>query len=293
MKTNLEIETVKLLLVDDEPVFIRTMTDIIEKSNINSEILQAFDGKSALMIAREEIPHIILTDWEMPEMNGIEFIKALHHNEITSEIPVIMVTGSMITPKDLELALDSGAVDYVRKPIDGVELMARINSMLLLTQYYKDKVRAEQKEQQLLVENLERAKRELVSSSMQLVNKNNLLLSLKEQIEETRCNENRSQVNSLCRFIDQSMKADNDWEQFKQHFELVHQDFFLKLAEICPEVTAHEKKLCAYYRINLSTNEIASILNITSASAKKSRHRLRQKLNLATDQDIVQFLEGI
>ncbi len=293
MKKNLEEKTVKLLLVDDEPVFIRTMTDIIENSNLDSEILQAFNGKDALAIAREELPDIILTDWEMPEMNGIELIKALNNDEITSEIPVIMVTGSMLTPQNLKLALESGAVDYARKPIDGVELMARINSMLILTQYYKDKVAAEQKEQELLEENLERAKRELVSSSMQLVNKNNLLLNLKEQIEKTKCNENRMQVNSLCQYIDQSLNIDNDWEQFKQHFELVHQDFFTRLTEICPEITAYEKKLCAYYRINLSSNEIASILNITAASAKKSRHRLRQKLNLTTDQDIVLFLEGI
>jgi len=292
MKNKVENGTVKFLLVDDEPIFIRTITDIIEQSELNAEILQAFSGEEALLIAKVESPDIILTDWDMPKMDGIELIKYLNKESQTCEIPVIMVTGSMTTAENLKLAMDSGAVDFIRKPLDKIEVIARINSMLLLTQYYKDKIAAEQNVQKLLVENLERSKRQLVTSSMHLVNKNNLLINIKERLEKLNCNESHERE-ALNKYIEQSLNIDNDWEQFKQHFELVHQQFFQKLMDICPDLTPYEKKMCAYYRINLSTNEIACILNITAASAKKSRHRLRQKLNLTADQDILQFLESI
>jgi len=83
------------------------------------------------------MPDLIITDWEMPIMNGIEFIKLLKSNEKTHDIPVIMCTGVMTTPENLKTALDAGAVDYIRKPVEKLELMARVNSMLKLSDSIK------------------------------------------------------------------------------------------------------------------------------------------------------------
>ncbi len=284
---------IKFLIVDDEATTLRTITNIIETSGFDSDILQAMNGEIAFEIAKEECPDIILTDWEMPVMNGINLIKALKNCASTSDIPVIMVTGSMITPNDLKLALESGAADYARKPIEKVELIARINSMLVRTSYYNDKLTAEKREQKLLSENLEKAERQLLSSSMHIVNKNNLLIKVKNKIEEMVAFADDKQIQPIQKFIDQSLNIDNDWEQFKQHFDLVHDGFFENLNTICSDLTPYDKKLCAYIRINLSTNEIASILNITADSAKKSKHRLRKKLNLNSEQDIVEYFESL
>ncbi len=127
----------KILIVDDQLEHLDAIIDIIEETGNNYRVLQAFDGTTALKIAEKEIPDLIITDWEMPVMNGIEFIKQLKSNIITLDIPIIMCTGVMTTSGNLATALNAGAVDYIRKPVDKIELPARINSMLKLSDSYK------------------------------------------------------------------------------------------------------------------------------------------------------------
>ena len=91
------------------------------------EILNAGNGKMAVRVAEEELPDIIIMDWDMPEMNGIMAIKQLQADERTKHIPVIMCTGVMTSAENLQLALETGAIDYIRKPVDTLELKARIN----------------------------------------------------------------------------------------------------------------------------------------------------------------------
>jgi len=74
----------------------------------------------------------------MPVMNGIEFIKALKNNPKTADIPVIMCTGIMTTSENLETALTVGAVDYIRKPIDSIEFVARTKANLHLAEKYNE-----------------------------------------------------------------------------------------------------------------------------------------------------------
>jgi len=72
----------------------------------------------------------------MPEMDGIEFIKQLKQSTITADIPVIMCTGVMTSSENLNTALNAGAVDYIRKPIDEIELIARTKANLHLANSY-------------------------------------------------------------------------------------------------------------------------------------------------------------
>jgi len=126
-----------ILIVDDELHYLETIVYFIEQSNEPYTVYQAFDSVSALRIAIKTIPDLIITDWAMPPGDsGIELIKQLKANPTTQHIPVIMCTGIMTTSENLKTALDSGAVDFIRKPIDEVELLARIRSMLLLSSSY-------------------------------------------------------------------------------------------------------------------------------------------------------------
>lgn len=128
----------KILIVDDEMVHLDAIIDIIEDEGYNCEVFSALNGKKALEIATKEMPDLIISDWEMPEMNGIELIKHLKSETKTADIPVIMCTGIMTTSENLETALNIGAVDYVRKPIDKIELIARIKANLHLAEKYKE-----------------------------------------------------------------------------------------------------------------------------------------------------------
>ena len=126
----------RILIVDDQKDNLETIVKFIEEDNQPYEILQALNVDLALKISKSELPDIIITDWEMPEKDGIDFIRELKKIPELSEIPVIMCTGVMLTSFDLKTALDAGAVDYIRKPIDKVELLARINSVLRLAKSY-------------------------------------------------------------------------------------------------------------------------------------------------------------
>ena len=125
----------KILIADDDICIIKEIIRILMK-NSDFTILTTGDGKSAYEIANLEYPDLIIMDWDMPEMNGIDTTKLLKQNPLTRDIPVIIATGIMIDPIDLSLALISGAVDYLRKPIDEVELIARVENMLKLSSAY-------------------------------------------------------------------------------------------------------------------------------------------------------------
>lgn len=130
------MEEATILIIDDEQSYLDTISKILQPKNYN--ILQAINGKMGCIVAEKFLPDIIIVDWEMPELNGIDTIKYLKSKPETQDIPIIMSTGIMTAVENLETALNAGAVDFLRKPIDAIELTARLNSMLKLARSYKE-----------------------------------------------------------------------------------------------------------------------------------------------------------
>ncbi len=122
-----------ILIIDDEPDNLENIYHILQKHNTSYDLLKADKATLGLRIAQKWKPNLIVTDWDMPEMTGIELIRELKSRPETADIPIVMVTGVMISPSHLQMALDAGAADYLRKPIDPVELIARVRSMLTLS----------------------------------------------------------------------------------------------------------------------------------------------------------------
>lgn len=85
-------------------------------------------------------------------------------------------------------------------------------------------------------------------------------------------------------------KLDEEWKQFSIHFNNVHSNFLITLKEVYPELNAHEMKLCAYLRMNLSSKEIAQLMSISVRGVEISRYRLRKKLKLQPNEDLFGFL---
>ncbi|HCT29228.1 MAG TPA: hybrid sensor histidine kinase/response regulator [Bacteroidales bacterium] len=131
------MKTYTILIADDYPENMQVIVDALKSSNIQHRIIRAVNGKILCELAEKRCPDLIITDWEMPEMDGIEAIRILKGIETTRDIPIIMCTGIMTTSENLKMALDSGAVDFIRKPIDKFELQARVNSMLKLGDSYR------------------------------------------------------------------------------------------------------------------------------------------------------------
>ncbi len=116
-----------ILIVDDDTISIQMVQAILEKGKF--DIITATNGKKCIEKARNFKPQLILLDIKMPEMSGIEVCKILQQDQNTRSIPVIFVTADTDN-STLEEAFYAGGTDYVCKPINRVELTARINSAI-------------------------------------------------------------------------------------------------------------------------------------------------------------------
>ncbi len=127
-------------------------------------------------------------------------------------------------------------------------------------------------------------KTELATATMHLLNKNEVMASIRDQLSglatSTKPEQVRHELNHISKRIEDNLSRDEDWEQFRFRFDRVHGDFIRRMMEACPSLTPQEIKLCAYLRLNLSTKEIANLMNISVRGVEISRYRLRKKLNL-------------
>ena len=132
----------KILVIDDLPENVFLLQDRLEREGY--EIITSFNGKSGIEKAIKEIPDLILLDVMMPDLNGIEVCKALVLNPITLNIPIILVTAKS-GAEDTKEGLEAGAFDYIKKPFERIELLARVRSALKLNEAHKMLVEAEKR----------------------------------------------------------------------------------------------------------------------------------------------------
>ena len=118
-----------ILIIDDEYA-IREMISISLEDEY--QCIEASDAHKAEAILNQQLPSLILLDWMMPGISGIQYVKTLRRNEHTRSIPVIMLTAKIEEDNMLE-GLDSGADDYLSKPFSTQELKARIRALLRRT----------------------------------------------------------------------------------------------------------------------------------------------------------------
>jgi DNA-binding CsgD family transcriptional regulator len=97
----------------------------------------------------------------------------------------------------------------------------------------------------------------------------------------------------MIKTVSEDDNIDKEWDNFAKHFDKVHSDFVVELKEKHPTITPNELKLSAYLRMNLSTKEIAQLMNISTRGVEISRYRLRKKLQLSTDTSLFDYLIGI
>jgi DNA-binding CsgD family transcriptional regulator len=149
------------------------------------------------------------------------------------------------------------------------------------------------KNEQLLAD-LASKSRELANSAMNLVYKNELLQKISEEIAHLKDNTGKKladdQLRRIQKVIDEGMNDERDWNIFEKSFNEAHENFFKKLKSGHPDLVPNDLKLCAYLRMNMSSKEMASLLNISLRGVEIRRYRLRKKLNLDHDKNLVEFL---
>lgn len=144
---------------------------------------------------------------------------------------------------------------------------------------------------ELQKEQVDRKNRELTVSAGNILQKNQLLAELQEQISEMLDQDNVDAA-QLNRLVKNAISTDDDWDKFRVHFEDVHPKFFTELKNEFPELTVNDLKNSAYIRMNLSTKDVALLMNISPKSAKMNRYRLKKKLNLSEEDGLLEYLQS-
>ncbi len=167
--------------------------------------------------------------------------------------------------------LSSRRLNLQRKKLEAENLLAREKERLQLEIRSKNK--------------------ELAISTMNLIRKNETLGKLKEALQKLPAASNTpKELKNLLRMFDDHISSDHDWELLEESFNNVHGDFFKKLKTQYTELTPGDLRLAAYLKMNLSSKEIAQLLNLSVRGVENKRYRLRKKLNLPEDANLTEFM---
>lgn len=137
--------------------------------------------------------------------------------------------------------------------------------------------------------------KELADSTMNLIEKNRFLTDIKMQLEQIKQLSEKNklvtpEIVKLIRKINRGIDNEENWKVFEDYFDNVHANFFKKMKKKYPILTAKDLRLCAYLRMNLTTKEIAPLLNISVRGVEISRYRLRKKIGIGKEENLIDFL---
>lgn len=137
--------------------------------------------------------------------------------------------------------------------------------------------------------------KQLTTHALNMMQKNTLMQEILDEIEllGKKGADYKNSFNKLKLLIKRNLRSEKDWELFKHYFEDVNKTFYEELAKINNDLTTNDLKLCALLKLNMNIKESASVLNIEPASVKTARYKLRKKLNLKPEEDLVEFIRRV
>lgn len=146
---------------------------------------------------------------------------------------------------------------------------------------------------QQLEQDFENKNRELAASTMNLIKKNELLSMIKEDLKNTTETLPNKSIKSLITNINKNINEEDSWNVFVDAFNNADKDFLKKIKIAHQSLTPNDLRLCAFLRLNLSSKEIAPLLNISVRSVEIKRYRLRKKMDLSHEQGLVEYILSI
>ncbi len=143
---------------------------------------------------------------------------------------------------------------------------------------------------------LENANSELATNVMYQIKKNEMLENIVQKLLKHSPyfkKDNQELIKNIVQDLEKATE-DNIWDEFEMRFQHVHNGFYDKLNEVCPDLSPNERRVCAFLRLNMTTKEITSITGQSQRSIEAARYRLRKKLNLTnSEQGLIEFLSQI
>ncbi len=152
-------------------------------------------------------------------------------------------------------------------------------------------INEEKHQKELLMQNeIEYKEKQLSALVLQMQQKNELMQELKDRIEQDTKTAEDATLNKI---INKGVNHDKEWSDFNTYFESINKNFYSKLKSEYPDISPNDLKICALIKLNMSTKEMAGVLNISPDSVKTARYRLRKKLQLETEDNLTEFILSI
>jgi DNA-binding CsgD family transcriptional regulator len=145
-------------------------------------------------------------------------------------------------------------------------------------------------ENEKLQQDIENKNRELAVSTMSMIKKNQFLNKIKNDLRKI---DSDQLVNKVIKTIDKNLNNEDDWKFFQEAFNNADREFLKKIKSVHSELTKNDLKLCAYLRLNLSSKDIAPLLNISLRSVEIKRYRLRKKMKLSHNEGLTEYILSI
>ena len=226
-------------------------------------------------------------------ISGIETFRIIilppWYRSTTSYIVYVLVFGAII-----------GAIVVYQKKKYALERQEMVKTIAKKEHELNDI--AQKSEQQIeklkkekLKSEIEHKNQQLMLSTMHVVNKNEFLIDIKKKLQQVIKNSKNDplskELRKMTNSIDRNISDEREWQQFEEHFDVVHGDFFKKLRKEYPTLSIQDAKLCGYLRMEMTTKEMAQLLNLSVRGVETCRYRLRKKLGLEKETGLSEFLK--
>lgn len=172
---------------------------------------------------------------------------------------------------------------YLKKEIR----LAQINKRKLEIKEFERKQEMINIENEKLQQDVESKSRELAVSTMSMIKKNQFLSKIKDDLKKVT---DLQKIKNVIKTIDRNLNNEDDWKFFEEAFNNADKEFLKKIKTAHPNLTNNDLKLCAYLRLNLSSKDIAPLLNISLRSVEIKRYRLRKKMNLSHNEGLTDYI---
>ena len=136
--------------------------------------------------------------------------------------------------------------------------------------------------------------KELAESTMTIIKKNEILVTIKEEVINQKnvlgTQYPNKYYDKLVRLLDENLSSEDDWAIFQTNFDRIHENFFRNLHSTYPELTSNDLRFCAYLRLNLSSKDIAHLMNISLKGVEVGRYRIRKKIGIPSSKSLTEFM---
>lgn len=294
-----------LLLISNLQEDIDIIENTIKSSPKSYQLLKAADIPEAIDMLQCESVHLIVISWDIIHTEGLKRVKHLKSRPALADIPAIFYSEGFY-PEDIDSVFEARMIDYLRKPIDPQELLARCSSLLqfskqmhqmkrqcdscMQTQLFKLKLRNEKLENEV-----SEKKRDLTISIMRGIELSERTNDLIAQLQALILTADRSKLEKAGRILAELIEYNTsiNWNELELRFDSLYSDFYQRLESRFPLLSHNDKRMCTFLRLNLSNKEIASLTFQNIDAIKKAKNRLSKKMNLDNASSLYQLIAGI